>query len=60
MARRPRPPRPRKKNAAAVALARARWAGVPAVERRKGAQKAIKTRWDRYRAAQAAKRERTE
>jgi hypothetical protein len=47
---RPRARRPRK-NAAAVALARARWAGVSAAERTKGARKAVNARWERARAA---------
>ena len=44
-ARRPR------KNAAATALARARWAGVPARERSDAARKAVNARWARVRAA---------
>lgn len=54
MARARKPVRRRAKNPLAVALANLRWRGVPAAERRKAAQHAIKARWDRYRAAQAA------
>jgi hypothetical protein len=45
------PKRSRRKDPAAVALGKRRWRGVPAAERRAAGQKAIRARWDRYRAA---------
>jgi hypothetical protein len=44
----------RRKHPGAVALGKRRWQGTTAAERRAATQKAIRARWDRYRAAQAA------
>jgi hypothetical protein len=43
--------RPRRKDPSAVALGQRRWRGTTAAERRAAAQKAIRARWDRVRAA---------
>jgi hypothetical protein len=44
----------RRKHPGAVALGKRRWQGTTAAERRAATQKAIRARWDRYRAARAA------
>jgi hypothetical protein len=47
----PRKKAPRRKDPIAVALAKRRWQGTTVAERRAAAQKAVRARWDRVRAA---------